>query len=253
VGATFPAVCHGLWILSWRSLFNLRKGLFWLALVIAQPLLAWLALPDQYPEAFLDWTLKLYVALMIPIYCLIAAGGMIRDEAQSGTLPYLVTRPVSRARLYLGKFLCQWVWIQVGLTLNSLLLTLVGLTKQIPELPAFLLFLLLTQALIATAFAALSALLGLISPKYVLLGIVYGFVVEIGIGQIPTNINVISISRHSHTLLANLPSIQSQFHWSPSGTFWSVAALLALTAVFLIAGAVLFSMREYSQASEEKN
>ncbi len=100
------------------------------------------------------------------------------------------------------------------------------------------------------AYGALSALLGLTNKRYLVVGVVYGFIVEAGIGLIPTNINNISISRHLRTLLANHPAVRDLYSWVPDGTSFSALMLLAGTVLFVAAGATLFTLREYHPADE---
>ena len=106
------------------------------------------------------------------------------------------------------------------------------------------------QVLEVVAYGALSSLLGLLHQRYMVLGIIYGFVVEMGIGRIPTNIHNLSLSRHLQTLLANQPTIHELYEWSASGTFSSILIMGAAALVFLGVGAVVFTMKEYHAAEE---
>jgi len=106
------------------------------------------------------------------------------------------------------------------------------------------------QGIAVLVFGALSALLGLIHRRYMVLGAVYGLVVEVGIGQIPTNINTLSITRHLRTLLANNAHLAQQFDWSAQGTLSSLLIVGLATAIFLVLAAVLFSWVEYHHSEE---
>jgi len=44
---------------------------------------------------------------------------------------------------------------------------------------------------------------GQITKRYLALAVVYGFIVEMGIGAIPTNVNNFSLVRHLKTLLVH--------------------------------------------------
>ncbi|MCB1127191.1 MAG: ABC transporter permease [Verrucomicrobiae bacterium] len=241
-----------LWTLFWGALCTGRRVPWLLALLFLQPVFAWFSIPDQREGALLEWTANLYLGLMIPIYCLMTGGGLIRDETQAGTLGYLLTRPVSRARIFLGKYLCQLFWGEIILGANSLFLVVVAYVRGVESWLSIAPVLLLTQLFVVPAFLAISALLGLISRRYVVLGVVYGFLVEVGIGQIPTNINVLSVSRHARTLMANSTAFADRFGWEAEGTLWSVASLLIITAVFLVLGTIWFTLREFSGPEEEK-
>jgi len=218
------------------------------ALVLANPVLVAVVLfaAGDYRATFLErWILELYAPFMVPIACLVSGGSIIRDEVQAGTLPFLITRPMGRARLLLVRYLCQAVWLECALGMNAVLLTVVGLAYAVPEAEAMGFWLLLVQALLIPAFTAVSVLLGLISRRYLLLGVLYGFVVEVGIGQIPTNINTLSLSRHFLALLGGSPVYETGFGLSGWGAGGEVLAVVVLTGVALGAGAILFRQREY--------
>ena len=73
--------------------------------------------------------------------------------------------------------------MQVPLALNTILLGATAVLLRIPN--AFLLTVLLlgAQLLVVPAYGAIATFVGLLTRKYLLLGLVYGFVVEVGIGQ----------------------------------------------------------------------
>lgn len=102
----------------------------------------------------------------------------------------------------------------------------------------------------ALAYGALSALLGMLHRRFLVLGAVYGLVVEVGIGQIPTNINHLSINRHLRTLLANLGPFQDTYGWSAEGTLTSVLVLTMAPVILAGLAAALFTWREYHYSEE---
>ncbi|MBI4657503.1 MAG: ABC transporter permease [Verrucomicrobia bacterium] len=247
---TFWGAFRGLWLLAWRTQLSLRRLPLVLASLGLIPILAYATVEDEATRPFFHWTVEFYFLLGLPLYCLSVCGAMIRDELQSDTLGFLSTRPMTRARLFLGKFLCNFIWLQGLALLCGLLMVAVGWTRAISGITAFALIFLAAQFLAVLSYGALSSLLGLIHQRYMVLGFIYGFVVEVGIGQIPTNINNLSLSRHLRTILGNDRTIQDLYEWTPDRTLFSVAAMLAASALFLAAGAVLFTFREYHQSEE---
>ena len=204
----------------------------------------------QSLRPFYRWLIDFYLLLALPLYCLSACGSMIRDELQSETLSFLTTRPVSRARLFLIKYLCQMTWLQTLAAVHALLLFGVGFARDVSGVGSVMALFLGAQALGVLAWGALSALLGLISRRYIVLGIVYGFIVEIGIGRIPTNINSLSLTRHLQSLLEQNPLLSRLYEWPPQSGWFSVAMLLLAAMLFLSAGAALFTFHEYHHATE---
>lgn len=247
---SFGRAFRGLWHLTWKSHLTLRRLPLLLGTLGAIPVLAGATIQAGTTKPFIHWTVDFYFLLLLPLYCLAVCGAMIRDELQTDTLGFLITRPLARARLFLAKFLCHVIWLQALALLSSLLLFAVGLVRSVPGAGALVPIFLASQLLAVLAYGALSALLGLINQRYMVLGIIYGFVVELGIGQIPTNVNNLSLSRHLRTLLAHDQTIRDLRDWTPDKSLLSVAALLVAAVVFLAAGAALFTYREYHHSEE---
>jgi ABC-2 type transport system permease protein len=247
-GPAFGDALLGILRLTWSGLLAWRRIPGLIALVFASPLLATIALAasrDHQSEGFRMWILNLHANFMVPIACLLSAGSMIRDEIQAGTLPFLITRPIRRSRLVLLKYVCHVAWLEVVLGLNATVLTLCGMALRIDGAFTMGLWLLGIQTLLIPAFAGVSVLLGLISKRYLLLGILYGCVVETGFGQIPTNINVLSLSRHFQGLMGKCAEIGTTVPLPAWGVPGSLLAIALIGGVALAASMVLFSEREF--------
>jgi hypothetical protein len=201
-------------------------------------------------EPFYHWLIDFYFFLILPLQCVKGCGGLIRDELQADTLGFLVTRPLSRARLLLLKYLTQTAWLQLILLAETLLLFIVGGMRQVPALGALLPLFLAAQFLAVLAWSALGVFLGQVSKRYMALALLYGFIVEMGIGRIPTNINSLSLMRHLKTLLSPNPALHSLYDWSDKGLVLSVGALALATALFVALAALLFTFREYHHTAE---
>lgn len=241
---------RGVWLLTWKSQLRWRR-LPMLAIMLGfLPALAFLTVREGRPEIFFRWAIDFYLTMLLPLYSLSICGAMVRDELQANTMGFLITRPISRSWLFLLKFFCNCAWLQIMGIIVAALLLLVGQIRQVEGLVAFAPIFLGTQVLAILAYGALAALIGLVSQRYMVLGIIYGFIVEIGFGQIPTNINNLSQLRHLHTILANNEALQSLYPWVPDQTALSVTILLVSTVVFLAVGAWLFTVREYHATDE---
>jgi ABC-2 type transport system permease protein len=207
---------------------------------------------DSGSEEWLDWITHFHFGMVVPLWCLIAFGSIVRDEVQAGTIGFLLTRPMTRARFVVLRWCCTLIAVQVPLALNTVLLGVVAIVLGVPSATSLTLLLLAIQTAVVPAYGAIAAFLGLLTRKYLLFGLTYGFVVEIGIGQIPTNINTLSVSRHFSVLLAHSELIVQGGGWSVEEVCRSLAALVILASVYLTAGTWLFHIREYSQSEEHK-
>jgi hypothetical protein len=199
---------------------------------------------------FYRWLIDFYFMLALPLYCLASCGSIIRDEIQSDTLRFLTTRPLKRAGLFLGKYCCQVLWLECLAAVHGLLLYASGFARETPGAIWTMSSFFVAQFLAVFAWGALSALLGLITRRYLLLGLAYGFIVEVGIGRIPTNVNSVALTRHLQGFLGHNPVLGQLYDWAPQNLWISVGALLVAVVVFLLAGAVLFTFREYHHATE---
>ena len=199
---------------------------------------------------FYRWLIDFYFFIILPLSCVRGCGGLIRDELQSDTLGFLTTRPVKRATLVLLKYLSQAALLEMAALAEGLLLMGAGALREIPGLGSLLPLFLAAQFLAVLAWSALGLFLGQVTKRYLPLAVVYGLVVELGIGDIPTNINTLSLMRHLKTLLSHDQALQGLYQWTGSGALLPVSALLLAAALFVALAAGLFTFREYHAAAE---
>ena len=101
--------------------------------------------------------------------------------------------------------------------METLLLFAAGFWREIPALGELLPLFLAAQFLAVLAWSALGAFLGQLTSRYMAIALVYGFIVELGIGNIPTNINTLSLMRHLKALLAHNPALFETYEWAGPG------------------------------------
>jgi ABC-type transport system involved in multi-copper enzyme maturation permease subunit len=206
--------------------------------------------PWSPTRPFYYWLISFYFFLILPLTCVRGSGPLIRDELQADTLSFLITRPVGRARLLVLKFAAQAVWLQIVLLLQTLLIFAAGAAWGVPALGELLVLVLAVQILAVPAWSALGLLLGQLTTRYMAAALLYGAIVELGIGRIPTNINSVSILRHIQTLLAQNAIAQGFYDWPAGRITVAIAALILAPVIFLGISALLFNLVEYHHASE---
>lgn len=199
---------------------------------------------------FYHWLIDFYFFVILPLSCVGACGALIREELQNDTLGFLTTRPLTRAKLMIVKYLSQSAWLQIVVLVQALLLFGAGSLKQIPGLGTLLPLFLAIQFVSVFTWSALGALLGLVSKRYMAIALLYGFIVEMGIGRIPTNVNTLSMIRHLKSLLAHNAALQEVYEWPMRGIPFSIAALALGTVVFLSLAAFMFTFKEYHHTAE---
>jgi ABC-type transport system involved in multi-copper enzyme maturation permease subunit len=201
-------------------------------------------------KVFYYWLIYIYFFIIQPLACVLGCGPLIRDELQADTLGFLITRPVGRARLLIVKYISQVAWLELVLLLETLLIFAAGAVRHVPSLGGLLPLVLGVQVLVIPAWSALGLLLGQITTRYMATAFLYGALVEMGIGNIPTNINALSILRHLKTLLSHNSALQSTLTLEAGGTATALCALMAAPVIFLGIAALLFKMVEYHHAAE---
>jgi len=249
---SFYAAARGLWTLTWRSKLTRKRIIPILASMLALPIFAAsvIDIDARNKDDFIEILINLYFFVVIPISCLFHYGAMIRDELQDDTMTFLITRPVSRAKIFLLKYVTLTLWVQMIALGNGLAFWAAGLWLEISDIFPLIKQLIITQAIAVIAFGALASFIGMLTQKYLIAGIVYGFIVEFGIAQIPTNINILSISHNLETLLARSVDLASAYDWSSEGSSFALAMILGGSILFLTMGALLFHFREFHHSDE---
>ena len=201
-------------------------------------------------EPFYHWLIDFYFFLILPLACVRGSAPLIRDELQADTLGFLITRPVGRARLLIAKYVAQVLSLEIVLLLETLLIFAAGAARDVQPLGNLLLLVLGVQIFVVPVWSALGLLFGQLTGRYMALALVYGAVVEFGIGRIPTNINTLSIMRHLQILLNHNGELHHIYSWPEDGTAMAIGALPVAAVLFLSIAALLFSLIEYHHAAE---
>jgi ABC-2 type transport system permease protein len=241
----------------WRlTLLRLRQPSHWLTLGGLVALLAMVCLgflkPGNGPQYFLSWAAKFYFTFLVPVLAFITAAGVMREEMKAGTADYVLTRPVPRPAFLVFKFLAHTVCAQLDFLFSFGALLAVAAYRDVPDLAAAVPVLLFAQVLLVAAFSAFGFLCGALSARYVIIGIVYAGIVEIGVGQIPTQLSRLSMTHQVRAMLQPLvASSTSPFGVSlealpAAGKLATLVVLLAFTALMLALAAAFFTMRELS-------
>lgn len=248
------AASRGLWRLLWRRQLVWRRLLGPAAALGGFTLLSWLVLANAPNDnVFYGWVVVFYFLMVMPLFCLNVCGAMIREEAAANTLCFFTTRPLKRSEMFLMFYFGHMVWLQIVFLIQTLLLFGIGILVG-RDVLGFLPIFLVCQFFGLMSWGALCAMLGMLHARYVVLGLVYGLVVEVGIANIPTNLKYLSLSHHLRTLLVQHDGVNQVFGntLSAEGWGWSLVGLGAGTILFLIAGAALFTWRELINAPAER-
>ena len=242
-----PHLLHaggGIWHLTWRSW--IAPGRAWLGgvLLAALGLLAFVAADDSAGTVYLDWIGEFYLGVLVPISSFLLGAGSMRDDFKPGTVDYILTRPVPRPYYVLFRYGAQLV-CATGFGLAALaVLAGVGAFRSVPRLAEVLPLLAAAQLLATAAFVALGFVCAALTSRYLVLGVVYGAGVEVGLGQIPIQLNRLSILHHVRLLFNQ---VLVGYDKPATGESLASVALLLVIAVGLMAiSAAVYALREWT-------
>lgn len=196
---------------------------------------------------FSRWVvLGAYLGFVLPMFTLAYASGAIGTDRESRSLVWLMTRPLPRSAIYLGKFVGALPWCLAfsGGGFVALCLAGGGLGREALELywPA---------ALAGTvAFSALFHLIGALFRRPVVVGLVYVFFFEALVGALPGSLKLLSLGFYARSLMYNgatdagYPATMLDVS-QPVSTTTAWAVLAAATVGLTVLGMWLFARAEY--------
>ena len=187
-----------------------------------------------------------FVRVLLVVLPLLLGAGLVAREVETGTLSYLLVRPLSRGSLLLGKALGAWLICSILLGASwmgaaLLLLAADGFDSAgstLLQIPSYL----LTLVVGAFAYGALFTLVGLISRRPGLIGIFLAFGWESAIPFLPGLIRNFTVRFHLAALAPDtglplvalgtlaVPSIPTALLWLSGGSCLALAASILVFA-----------------------
>ncbi len=242
-------------LLTIRYLLSTRRGLATLALSWV-PLLLVASLALARVASF---DILLYQALMVPLFVqivlvfvtLVDSSALIREEIDDNTLPYLLTRPMSKPALALSKYL-GYLAAALALLLPPVLVSYgvteayagTGLGTDADVLWGFL----GVTTLAVLAYGALFFFLSVVLRKPLTVGLLIGFVWENIVGSLPGSVPKLSLIYYLKSVLRGTIGVGPLSGFSPDVSAPLAAGILvAFAAAMAILAAVLFQSMEFRQ------
>lgn len=172
--------------------------------------------PDQgVPEAW-GW---LYVLMLTFLFLqtigilvpLLHASGLIRDELEEGTLVYLFTRPLPKPLIFLSKFAAasalSGAIVGGGMLAFHVAFMLAGPTPAV-GLSTHLLPFVAAGLLGVLGYGAIFAFAGLLTRRGLILGIVYGFISELILANIPAVVRELTLMHYLRSIALSRVTLQ---------------------------------------------
>jgi ABC-type transport system involved in multi-copper enzyme maturation permease subunit len=251
-----PNAAHafgGIWRLTSRRFMT--PG-YWLMLAALLGLLVLLSFPTTHSRAaaaqgFLPWAAGFYVCFIVPVVTFLFAAGAARDDLGTATADYVLTRPLPRHLLTIFRCVAHVACGQIDFAFGLAVIAGIGAFHGVPGLGSALPLLLLAQVMAVITFTALGFLCGMLTSRYVIVGLAYGAIVEIGIGSVPTPLNQISLLRQLLGILRPVVgsgdgALMRAAMTSTLGPSATVAVLLVFSAAAIALTAIIFRWKEFA-------
>jgi ABC-type transport system involved in multi-copper enzyme maturation permease subunit len=191
---------------------------------------------------------SLFLTFLLPIWSLSFATEAIGGERENNSLVWLLTRPLPRWSIYLGKFVALLPW-SIGLNVGGF--ALMCLAAGRPGAEAFRLF---WPAILAATFTftALFYLMGACFRRPAVAAIVYSFCLEIVLGNMPGYMKRVSVGFYARCMMfeaAESYGVQPDNPgvFLPVGGTTALVVLIGATVALLALGTVIFSRAQYKE------
>ena len=200
-----------------------------------------------------------FQTLMVPLFLqvvlifvtLVNATTLIREEIEDNTLPYLMTRPISKPAIAAYKYAAYLVAVLILLVPPIVLAYAVteayagdSFTADLDVLRAFL----LTTVLGSAAYGALFLFISVLVRKPLAVGLLIGFVWESVVGSIPGDVPKISVIHYLRSIIKDLVAVGPLTNY-PTDVSAGVAVgvLVAFSIAMLVFAMVQFQQMEFQQ------
>ena len=208
---------------------------------------------EQYLDdfAFLNfarWVVfSLFLAFLMPLFTLAYGSGALGGERESRTLLWLISRPLPRWAIYLGKLLGVLPWCVAVSLLGFTVLCLVGGEYGQRALGLYWPVVLAGSV----AFGCVFQMVGAVLRRPTVVGLVYVFFFETLVANLPGSLKQFSLNYYVRSLFynataANIGTVQPEsvdvYAPTDSATAWGT--LIVVSVFVTVLGAWLFSRQE---------
>jgi ABC-2 type transport system permease protein len=185
-----------------------------------------------------------YLTFMVPFMAFLSGGGAMRDEMKGGSVDYVLTRPLRRPVFVVFKFVSHLACIQVLFLLGLVVMLAIAGFRHIPGVWPVLPWLLLSQVLLVTAFSAFGFFAGVLNSRFIIIGLLYGGMVEAGIGHAKIQLNRLALTHQVQAMLEPLLPFGPAVPVPGPGPLDTTVFILIYAAVMLVLAATVFSFQE---------
>ncbi len=242
-------------LLTVRYLLSMRRGLATLALswipLLLMGSLALARVPSFGILLFESLMVPLFLQVVLIFVTLVNATALVREEIEDNTLPYLLTRPVSKPTLAVSKYVGYLIATMVLLLPPVALAYAVtaassgtGLSADANVLAGFL----AATALAVTAYGALFFFLSVVLRKPLTVGLLIGFIWESVVGRLPGSVPKLSLTFYLQSVLKGMIPVGSFSGFVTDVSAPAAAGILIAFAIAMVVFAtIMFQKMEFRQ------
>jgi ABC-2 type transport system permease protein len=206
---------------------------------------------DVSTEILMVFFLQFYIVILALFY----GTSVAAEEVENRTLSYLITRPIPKPAIVLGKFSAyaglMFAMVAASLALSYFILNAARLSEP-GVFPTFFRYL-AVLGLGILAYMAFFTFLGTILKRAIIVGLMFGFGWENVIQYFPGSTQRLSVVHYLKSLLPYHPGSVSGgrgvalllFRLEPTRPLTAVLTLVAVTAVLLGLACWVFRTKEY--------
>jgi ABC-2 type transport system permease protein len=196
--------------------------------------IVWLSTANRTPsrvfETYHDAAIATLFLIVTPIVSIVLGSAALGDERRDGTLSFLIVRPIPRAVITGAKLTAAWVASVVvvgmagGLASGAASIRMSDWSTFVPTIVGL--------AISAACYSAVFLVLGHVTSRAVLMGLVYLFVWETGVSLAAASLANVSLFRIGLTAYAAMVPEARQYLADPLGSLApGVGGALAKTLV----------------------
>ncbi|MBN2207189.1 MAG: ABC transporter permease [Candidatus Aminicenantes bacterium] len=202
---------------------------------------------------FTNVIMTFFLQFLVLILTLFFGTSVLSEEVEGRTLTYLVTRPVSKAALLVGKYLAYSLIVSVLVWTGLVACFLILCFARLGEAQVWMVLLrylgVLTLGILA--YGAFFTFLGSFLKKSIMVGLIFSFGWENVIQYFPGSTQRFAIVHYLKSLLPGVLQSRGRFSFltfrlNPTSWPVSILTLLLITAGFLTLAVLLFQSKEYN-------
>lgn len=241
--------------LTMRYLLTTRRAIATVLLALVPVIIAFSLAAGRVARfdilLFQDIMIPLFLQVVLIFVTLVNATALIREEIDDNTLPFLLTRPISKPALIAYKYLGYLIAVLVVLVPPMILAygvteaySGVGFGTDLDVLGGFLAATILGSA----AYGALFLFISVLVRRPLAVGLLIGFVWESVVDSIPGDVPKLSVIHYLKTILKDVIAINPLAGYRTDVSAGAAAGILVAVSIALILlAAFVFQQMEFRQ------